>query len=162
MDVRMLNLNIQGEAEVEEEGAEERALHLSPRPSRPWLPVAAARPELAGTRRVAPGCTSVFVIDPDGYRRSIPSHKTYNRLFRGWQGVVDDPYLEQIAERTGLTTSAMLVRGDLSPTLYLLDHGIKRCIQGPAMMDKYWFNWDRIEVLKQFLVDAMPTGRSWH
>jgi hypothetical protein len=119
------------------------------------------RTDQAGSRRVLPGSTSVYVIDSDGYRRSIPNHLTYNRLFRSWQGIVDDPDIERMAERPGLTSGAMLVRGDLSTTLYLLDHGIKRCIPSPALMDKYWFSWERIEVLKQFLVDTIPSGRPW-
>jgi len=55
----------------------------------------------------------------------------------------------------------MLIRGDLSTMLYLLDHGVKRCIPSPAIMEKYWFSWDRIEVLKQFLVDTIPSTRPW-
>jgi hypothetical protein len=119
------------------------------------------RPELAGSRRCMPRCTSVFLVDSDGYRRPIPNHLTYNRLFRGWQGLVDDPDLEQLPMRPALSTSVMLIRGELSPMLYLLDHGLKRCIPSPAIMDKYWFAWDRIEVLKQFLVDTIPSGRPW-
>lgn len=119
------------------------------------------RPELAGSRRCMPRCTSVFLVDSDGYRRSVPNHLTYNRLFRGWQGLVDDPDLELLPMRPALSTSVMLIRGELSPVLYLLDHGLKRCIPSPAIMDKYWFAWDRIEVLKQFLVDTIPSGRPW-
>jgi hypothetical protein len=129
--------------------------------SRPPAPTGTLRPDLAGSRRLLPGSTSVFLVDPDGYRRAVPNSVTYNRLFRSWQGAIDDPDLEGIAERPGFSTSVMLIRGDLSTILYLLDHGLKRCIPGPAMMDKYWFNWDRIEVLKQFLVDTIPSGRPW-
>ena len=135
----------------------ENELPGSPSQSSPGTP----RPELAGSRRSLPGCTSVYVIDGEGYRRGIPNSTTYNRLFRSWDGVVDDPNLEAIAQRTGLSTSAMVVRGDLSTTLYLLDHGLKRCIPSPAVMDKYWFNWEHLEVLKQFLVDTIPSGRPW-
>ncbi len=101
------------------------------------------------------------MIDAEGYRRAVPNSTTYNRLFRSWEGVVDDPNLEEIAQKNALSTSAMVVRGDLSTILYLLDHGLKRCIPSPAVMDKYWFNWEHLEVLKQFLVDTIPSGRPW-
>src|SRR5579863_287731 len=92
--------------------------HSSVPPASATIP----RPELAGSRRCLPGSISIYVIDSDGYRRAIPNSLTYNRLFRGWQGVVDDPFLERLPQHPALSTSVMLVRGDLSTMLYILDH----------------------------------------
>lgn len=131
------------------------------RPSAPPAGGGTRRPDWAGSRRVLPGSTSVYVVDPDGYRRCVPNHLTYNRLFRGWQGVVDDPDVLGIAERPPMTTSARLIRGDLSSTVYLFDSGVKGCIPSHSAMDKYWFSWERIEVLKQYFVDTIPNGRPW-
>ena len=161
MDVRMLSLNVEGDERMEEDRADDPLLGPWAEPPLPLAGVRLPRPDQAGSRRVAPGGSSVFVVDGDGYRHLIPNHLTYNRLFRSWQGIVDDPDLERMAERPALTSGAMLIRGDLSTALYLLDHGIKRCIPSPAVVDKYGFSWERIEVLKQFLVDTIPNGRPW-
>ena len=121
----------------------------------------APRRDLAGCRMRTPTCASIYVIDPDGYRRWVPNHMTYSRLFRDGAGIVDDFDLEHIAQRPKLTSGAMLVQGDVSSSVYLLDHGVKRWVPSPAVMDKYHFAWDRIFVVKQFFIDKIPNGRSW-
>jgi hypothetical protein len=121
----------------------------------------APRPDLAGCRVRTSSCATIYVIDPEGFRRWVPNQRTYSRLFRDAGGVIDTFDVAQIAQRPKLTTGAMLVQGDVSPSVYLLDHGVKRLVPSPAAMDKYHFAWDRIFVVKQFLIDKIPNGRSW-
>jgi hypothetical protein len=124
-------------------------------------PALGPRPDLAGSRRVVPETTTVFLIDPEGYRRRVPNFMTYNRLFRSWHDVVDDARLDEISERPEFTTGAMLVRGESSPAVFLLDHGVKRWVVSDAALEKYWFNVDRVFVVAQDLVDRIPNGPPW-
>jgi len=110
---------------------------------------------------VIPGQPHVYLIDPAGYRRRVASHATYDRLFRDWRGIVDTSDLERLAERPPLTSGSLLVRGDASARIYLLDEGRKRFIPSDAAMDKYWFNWARICVVRQVLIDHVPLGDAW-
>ena len=118
-------------------------------------------PERAGCRLVIPGQPHVYLIDPAGYRRRVASHATYDRLFRDWRGIVDTSDLERLTERPPLTSGSLLVRGDASARIYLLDEGRKRFIPSDAAMDKYWFNWARICVVRQVLIDHVPLGDAW-
>jgi hypothetical protein len=120
-----------------------------------------ARPEFAGYRLVCPGRSDIFLVDPEGFRRRIPSHSTYCRLFRDWRGIVDARDLFEIAQRPDLARSTLVIRGDGSGTLYLLDDGRKRLITSRAVIEKYWFNEDRISLVRQVLVDILPNGEIW-
>src|SRR5258708_218303 len=84
-----------------------------------------------------PGRPDVYVVDPAGYRRRVANHSTYDRLFRDWRGIVDATDLEEMAERPPLTSASLLVRGDASALIYLLDEGRKRLIPNDAVMNKY-------------------------
>jgi hypothetical protein len=123
--------------------------------------VNAPRRDLAGRRMRTPASASIYLIDPDGYRRWIPNRLTYDRLFRDGRGITDDFALDQIAQRPRITSAAMLVRGDQYDSIYLLEHGVKRLIPSPAVMDKYHFSWDRVFVVKQFFIEKIPHGRNW-
>jgi hypothetical protein len=120
-----------------------------------------AQPQRSGCRLVIPGRPDVYVVDPAGYRRRIPNHTTYDRLFRDWRGIVDSPDLEDIAERPALKSASILVRGDGAARIYILDEGRKRLIPNDTVMDKYWFNWGRICVVRQILIDHVPEGDPW-
>jgi hypothetical protein len=119
------------------------------------------QPARSGCRLVSPGRPDIYVVDPGGYRRRIANHSTYDRLFRDWRGIADACDLEGIAEKTPLTSGSLLVRGDASAMIYLLDEGRKRLIPSASVMDKYWFNWGRICVVRQILVDHVPAGDIW-
>jgi hypothetical protein len=119
------------------------------------------RPERSGSRLVRPGRPDVYLVDPSGYRRRIPNHTTYNRLFRDWRGISDSNDLEEIAEGPALKSATILVRGDGAARIYLLDDGRKHFIPNDTVMDKYWFNWGRICVVRQILIDHVPEGDPW-
>jgi hypothetical protein len=121
---------------------------------RPW-------PELAGHRLVCPGNPEIYVIDPEGYRRCIPNHTTYNRLFRDWTGIEDETWLDAIAIGTPLSRGTILVHADPAAPIYLLDNGRKRLVRDASVMDKYWFNWARVFSCRQTILDRLPLGRDW-
>src|ERR1700723_2358646 len=50
-------------------------------------------PELAGKRLRLPGEPAIYLIDPEGRRHYVPDPYTYNRMFRDWNGIFDDPSL---------------------------------------------------------------------
>jgi hypothetical protein len=120
-----------------------------------------SRPDLAGLRVKAPNAAPIYLIDPEGYRRWIPDPTTYNNLFRDWNGVVVALDVASIPERPALSHGAVLVRGDGQAPVYLVSNGVKRWITSPAAMDKYYFSWDRIQVLPPVVVDSIPTRGAW-
>jgi hypothetical protein len=127
------------------------------RPEAALLP----RPELAGYRLVYPGETEVYLVDPAGFRRRIPNRETYARLFRDGRGVVTTREVREIAQRPDLAQSALLFSAELVDSIYLLDDGQKRLITSSQVMDKYWFNWGRVSLVRRTLVDALPNGDIW-
>jgi hypothetical protein len=117
-------------------------------------------PDLAGCRLVRSGYPDIYVVDRDGYPRCIADHETYNRLFRDWSGVIEtdrDP--AALAEPIGHGT--VLVRGHKSKSIYIIDNGYRRLVSGPAVMDKYWFNRERISVMNQTVLESIALGRDW-
>lgn len=122
---------------------------------------AIARPDLSGQRLVRPGHAEIYVVDPQGYRRRIPNHTIYGRLFRSWSGITDEPCLAEIASRPQLTTGTVLMRGDASARIYFLDEGLTRLITDTTVMDKYWFGWSQILVVSQELIERIPAGPDW-
>jgi hypothetical protein len=134
-----------------------------PREGEPKLPEhqLVPRPDLAGKRLVCPGQPDIYLIDPKGFRRLIPCHSTYCRLFRDWRGIIDDRALFDIAAGPQLARGTLLIQGDASEQLYLLDDARKRPITSREIIDKYWFNWDRLSLVRQILVDILPTGDIW-
>jgi len=117
-------------------------------------------PSIAGRRVMRPGDADTYLMDPQGYRRRIANQTTYNRLFRDWSGIID-LNLHDIAQREALAPGTLLVRADRSDTVYLVDAGRRRRISNAAVMDKYWFNWLTVCVMREPLVERIPMGREW-
>jgi hypothetical protein len=157
--VRALEQSISIEADGCAEGVEPRAVTAArARISTP--PPATPLRGLAGYRVMSPGYADIHLIDPAGYRRRIADHTTYNQLFRDWSGIVD-ANLDHIADRPPLGPGTVLLRGEGRDTICLLDGGRRRLITSSAVMDKYWFKWDRVCVMPQTLVDSIPIGEDW-
>jgi hypothetical protein len=115
------------------------------------------RPDLNGVRCKFSNRPENYLID-QGYRRHIPDPPTYNNLFRGWDGVVVDNEIDEIPEARAIQSGAVLSKGHLTPHVYLIEYGQKRHVTSPAAMDKYYFAWNRIYVVPQVEVDAIPDG----
>jgi hypothetical protein len=116
-------------------------------------------PELAGRRMVGPGNPEIYLIDSQDYRRCIPNHTTYSRLFRDWTGIEDETRLDAIAVGSPLSRGTILVHTDAAAPIYLLDNGRRRLVRNASVMDKYWFNWARVFACRQTILDRLPLGR---
>ena len=123
--------------------------------------VGALRPDLAGLRVKLPTQPQIYLIDPSGARRWVPDPTTYNNLFRDWNGVVVHIDINEIFEGTALTSGAILGRATNAAPVYLISNGVKRWITSPAVMDKYYFNWNRIYVMPPSAIDSIPSGPDW-
>ena len=119
------------------------------------------RPDLSGLRVKLPNHPEIYLIDPEGYRRWIPNPATYNNLFRNWDGVVTDIDIGEIAMSAPLSNGAILARAASTAPVFLVSNGIKRWITSPPVMDKYYFNWNRIYVVPDVLVNFIPAGPNW-
>ena len=119
--------------------------------------VLAPRPDLNGLRVKLPHRSEIYLI-LDGCRRWIPSPAAYNRLFRDWNGVVVDIDIDEIPLAAPLSDGAVLIKGDGTAPVYLVSNNVKRWITSPAAMDKYYFNWSKIQVVAPILVNNIPTG----
>lgn len=115
------------------------------------------RPDLNGLRVKMPNRPEIYLIDR-GYRRWVPNPMTYNNLFRDWNGIVVDINIDEIPLAPQITSGAVLVRAAGTAPVYLVDAGVKRWIVSPAMMDKYYFAWNRVYVLPAGSVDPIPVG----
>lgn len=118
---------------------------------------AAPRPDLNGLRVKLPNRPEIYLIDR-GYRRWIPNPATYNNLFRDWNGVVVDINIDEIPLGASITSGAILARADGFAPVYLIDQGMKRWITSPAIMDQYYFAWNRVYVLPPATINSIPSG----
>jgi hypothetical protein len=119
------------------------------------------RPDLSGARLKSPTAPEVYLVDPSGYLRWVPNPDTYDNLFRDWNGITISTGLDAIARGSDITSGAVLSKGSNSDQVYLISNGIRRWITSPAVMDKYYFNWNKIVVVPQVVIDSIPQGENW-
>jgi hypothetical protein len=119
------------------------------------------RPDLAGLRLKAPNDAAIYLVDPQGFLRWIPDPTTYNNLFRDWNGVISSLDIPNISRGPNLTSGAVLATGAGTAPVYLVTNGAKDWITSPAVMDKYYFNWNTVVQAPNVLVEFIPTGPSW-
>lgn len=118
------------------------------------------RPDLAGQRYQYPGQAQIYLIDVLGTRRWIPNPDTYNRLFRDWNGIVQDIDTLEILAGAPISSDAYLAQSnDLHQYKYLIDGGHKRWIDGQAAMDKYYFNWNNLVPVDPAILSTIPDGQ---
>jgi hypothetical protein len=60
-----------------------------------------------------------------------------------------------------LPQAPLLLTSDSADSIYLLDDGRKRLVTSREVMDKYWFNLDRVSLVRKVLVDVLPVGEIW-
>jgi hypothetical protein len=122
--------------------------------------VSAPRPDLNGLRLGHPVTGAIYLID-EGYRRHIPNPETYNNLFRDWNDIIWDPYVNDIPELAPLSHGSILAQTNGTAPIYLISNGVKRWISSPYIMDRYYFNWGKVVVLNQpILLNSIPSGAS--
>lgn len=117
------------------------------------------RNDLNGLRIKKPGDPKVYLIDR-GRRRHIPDRATYDSLFRGWGGIIEDINLPGITPGPAIPKGAVLVKSAKKPQVYLVDGKTKRHVSTRGRMDKYHFRWPAgsKKQIPQIILDALPTG----
>ena len=118
----------------------------------------AKRPDLAGLRIKDLISPRVYLIDDDGTKRRIPDPSTYNALFRDWNGIENVTDTNAIDDGADITVGAVLVKSSQMANVYLIDNGTKRRVSSPPIMDKFYFAWDKIQIVPEIVLDFIPNG----
>jgi hypothetical protein len=118
------------------------------------------RADLAGLRLQVPGQASIYLIDPEGCRRGLPSWDTFVSLFSEHTAV---PYVDTMAIADGgdLSLNCTLAQVPGEAGIYLISNGIRRGIASPQTMEKYKFRWDTVKQIPKPVMDAIPEGPAW-
>jgi hypothetical protein len=118
-----------------------------------------ARPDLDGLRVKTPNSGAVYLIMDQGYRRYIPNPATYGQLFRNWDGIITDIDVGLIPELPALSNLAVLARPSVGEgRIYLVSNGRKCWVTSTAAMDRYYFDFAKVQVLSPAVIDAIPNG----
>jgi hypothetical protein len=120
----------------------------------------AIRTDLSGLRLQVPGQASIYLIDPEGCRRGIPSWDTFVSLFSEHTAI---PYIDtmMIADGGDLSLNCTLAQVPGEAGIYLISNGIRRGIASPETMNKYKFRWDTVKQIPKPVMDAIPEGPTW-
>ncbi len=116
------------------------------------------RPDLAGKRLQVPGQPAIYLIDDNGTRRWIPDPDTYNNLFRDWNGIIEDIDTPEIDQGPQISQGAHLAQAPGQAAVYLIDNGQKRWVTSPAAMDKFYFDWHKIQSVSAYILSIIPNG----
>jgi len=117
------------------------------------------RPDLNGLRMQQYGDPRVYLVD-QGQKRWIPSPAVMGFLFRTWtyhydlaevthwDSVILDLDVNQIDDGPQLPNDSILFMADDSPKVFLRDtlggNYVKRWITSPDAMDRFQFDWGKI------------------
>ena len=115
------------------------------------------RKDLDGLRVQLPGDPAVYLMD-QGTKRHVPNPATYNNLFRDWNGIVVDASINTIDTGTPISDGAVLAQAFGDSAVYLIDQGRKRHIGSPATMDRYYFDWSKIQHVAPIIIASIPEG----
>ena len=66
--------------------------------------------------------------------------------------------LADIAVGTPLTSGAVLAKGDVDPSTYLVSNGVKMWIPNETIFGNYQFNWAKVVTVPQIVINSIPDG----
>jgi hypothetical protein len=123
----------------------------------PWPHLA-----MAGERVRRGGEAGVYLVDPDGYRRGVPSARIHTKLFTDDQvrSLSADAF-DAIAQRPDLDRNAYLAQVAGVAGVYLMDGAGRWGIASRDTMAKYHFDWSKIVTVPQEVMDAIPELGTW-
>ena len=131
------------------------AVTAAKRQARAWAPPA-LRQDLNGLRLKGDG--SAQYLMGRGCRRHIPDIATRDRIFR-YDRYQYFPDIDQITECQPISTDAFLARATGRREVFLIDDGTKRGVTSPQVMDKYGFDFNKVQpVSPPMLLDYVPSG----
>jgi hypothetical protein len=136
------------------------ALVAGPAVAREAVPGPGPRPDLKGQRVRCDGGPATFLIDPEGYRRGIPTAAVGTKLFadsvklemRGCDAIPLAGYFSQ---------DAYLARKENSFDLYLITNGVRFGIANAATFDAFRFDWDKVIELSAAELKPIPLAATW-
>ncbi|WP_033341556.1 hypothetical protein [Catenuloplanes japonicus] len=117
--------------------------------------------ELSGKRIKSPDNDAVYLVDPEGYRRWIPSPAVYDNLFANWNGIEVRKDIPKISARDALSLDAELGKSTSGDRVYLISNNVKRWIINPDVFNKNHFAWKKIVSHTPGYIDSIPTGKNW-
>jgi hypothetical protein len=131
----------------------------------PSGPVAAHERPAAATQAPAPWPHLAMAgerVDPDGYRRGVPSARIHTKLFTDDQvrSLSADAF-DAIAQRPDLDRNAYLAQVAGVAGVYLMDGAGRWGIASRDTMAKYHFDWSKIVTVPQEVMDAIPELGTW-
>ena len=106
--------------------------------------------------------SKVVKIRINGQCHSVTNAATANNLFKNWQAqspLTAHAEVAQCWEGKPLKNGSILIRGDKKPAVYLLSHQAHH-IKNPATFNAFGFDWKKIKVYPQIIVDALPKGEA--
>ncbi|MFC4068400.1 hypothetical protein [Actinoplanes subglobosus] len=118
------------------------------------------RPDLKGKRVRCEGGPATFLIDPEGYRRGIPTAAVGAKLFAD-QEKVEMYGCDAISLAGYLSQDAFLARQESSFDLFLVSNGVKYGIADPATFDAFHFAWGKVIALSADELKRIPLAATW-
>src|SRR4051794_27098197 len=117
------------------------------------------RTDLDGLRFRMPGHPEVFLVD-HGLRRHIADPATYDNMFRDWNSIIQDPSINNIDIGPDIIPGSVLIQAVGQNEVYWVDRGTgtTRHIDNPATMDRYDFDWNKINHVQLSAIPAYPFG----
>jgi hypothetical protein len=103
-----------------------------------------------------PGDDAIYLVDR-GVRRHVPNADTFNRLFRSWVFSVGADW-SSLAAGLPIASDAYLARSANAPEVYFVEYGQKRHVMNAAVMDRYNFDWGKIQVVSDATIAALKLG----
>jgi hypothetical protein len=100
----------------------------------------APAPQLNGTLQQEPNTPPVYLVI-NGLLCWIPDLPTMSNLIAPGAKINQNPNLAEIAIGTPLTSGAVLVKGDVDESVYLVSNAVKMWIPSPTIFGNYQFNW---------------------
>ena len=117
----------------------------------------ARRDDLDGSLLTPPNGGPVYLV-MFGELHWIPNPGTYDNLFTSWDVIVKSTDLPSIDRGFDFSNGALLVRGVGSAPVYLVTGQSRFWVTSPDAMTKYHFNWNKVDVVPDTLVNAIPQG----
>jgi len=117
----------------------------------------APAPQLNGTLQKDPNAPPVYSVI-NGLLCWIPDLQTMSNLIAPPPTINPNQNLAEIAVGTPLTSGAVLVKGDVDDSTYLVSNGVKMWIPTETIFGNYQFNWAKVVVVPQIVINSIPDG----
>ncbi|GIF42487.1 hypothetical protein [Actinoplanes xinjiangensis] len=137
-----------------------RAVHPDPAGAKVEAPAPQPRPDLKGQRVRCEGGPATFLIDPEGYRRGIPTAAVGTKLFA--DSIKIEMYgCDAISLAGYFSQDAYLARQERSFNLFLITNGVRYGIANAATFDAFHFDSEKVIVLSSAELKRIPLAATW-